>query len=165
MLVTAIGEATGFFEWPLPYSEGWRRKQLSGASRKKCYDAILRLKQRGLVKVVNNGDKKFLALTGKGELEKLFIKAKIVKVKEWDGKWRMVLFDIPEGASEKRDRLRWLLKRNGFVKLQASVYINPYPMNREAIAYLKETGLMPYVRIIRIDEVDNDADLRKKFNL
>ncbi|MEK7161413.1 MAG: CRISPR-associated endonuclease Cas2 [Patescibacteria group bacterium] len=165
ILITAIGEATGFYQWPLPYTNGWRIKQLGSISRKNCYDAVRRMKQRGLVKIVSKGGKKFLALTGEGELEKLFIKAKIVKLKEWDGKWRMIVFDIPEGASKKRDQLRWLLKRNGFMKLQASVYINPYPINREAIAYLQHTGLMAYVRIIRIDEVDNDSDLRKKFNL
>ena len=165
LFITAIGDSTGFFEWPIPYSEGWRRKQLRGASRHDCNHAIRRMEERGLVRVVSKQGKKFLALTVKGELEKLFAKAKVSVIKEWDGKWRMIVFDIPDGASEKRDQLRWLLKRHGFIKLQASVYISPYPINREAINYLKQIGLMPYVRIVRVDEVDNDTDLRKKFSL
>jgi len=165
ILITAIGEATRFYQWPLPYTNGWRIKQLRNISRKNCYDAVRRLEQRGLVKMISKSGKKFLALTNKGELKKLFIKAKISKFVEWDGKWRMIIFDIPEGTNKKRDQLRWLLKQNGYIKLQASVYINPYPINRDAIDYLQQTGLMAYVRIVRADEVDNDTDLRKKFNL
>ena len=87
-----------------------------------------------------------------------------VKIK-WDGKWRMVIFDIPEEASNERDQLRRLLLLNNFCKLQASVYISPHPINREAIDYLKETGLIKYIRFARIDELDDDKDLKKKFDL
>jgi len=77
------------------------------------------MEERGLVRVVSKQGKKFLALTVKGELEKMFAKAKVSVIKEWDGKWRMIVFDIPDGASEKRDQLRWLLKRHGFIKLSS----------------------------------------------
>jgi CRISPR-associated endonuclease Cas2 len=77
----------------------------------------------------------------------------------------MVIFDIPENASRERDQLRRLLLLNDFKKLQASVYISPYQINREAINYLKETGLIKYIRFARVDELDDDKDLKKKFNL
>ncbi|MEK7161155.1 MAG: CRISPR-associated endonuclease Cas2, partial [Patescibacteria group bacterium] len=83
----------------------------------------------------------------------------------WDGQWRMVIFDIPEDFREKRDLLRSLLKRNQFIKLQASVFISPYALNREAIEYLNISGLKRYIRIIKIDEIDSDEDLKKRFNL
>ncbi len=165
LLLTAMGEATGFFEWPLEYTDSWRINQLKGASRKSCYEAMRRMKSRGLVKIVKKDDKHFIILTREGELEKLFIKAKITKTCHWDGKWRIIIFDIPEDARDKRDQLRRLLKINNFLKLQASVFINPFPLNREAVLYLNESGLANYIRIIRVDEMDNDKELRKKFNL
>ena len=55
----------------------------------------------------------------------------------------------PKERSKKRDQFRWLLKRHGFIKLQASVYISPYPISREAIEYLNKSVLMPYIRIIQ----------------
>lgn len=164
-LLTSIGDATGFFEWPLEYSESWRRKQLRHASKQSYSTAILRLKGRGLIKVVKKGDRKFLVLTSHGELEKLILKSRLDKPAFWDGKWRIIIFDIPEDFRDKRDLLRGLLKNNGFIKLQASVFINPYPLNREAVAYLQQAKLMPYIRIIRVDEMDNDLDLKKKFHL
>ncbi len=113
-LLTAIGESTGFFEWPLEYSEGWRRKQLASYKRKSCDETIRRMERKGLVRVSIKNGRKFLALSKRGRLEKLFIKAHVVKPLHWDGKWRMVIFDIPEEARSERDRLRSLLKKNGF---------------------------------------------------
>ncbi len=45
------------------------------------------------------------------------------------------------------------------------MFINPYSLNREAVSYLKESGLMDYIRILKVEEMDNDLDLQKKFKL
>ena len=167
--LTSLGRGTKLFEWPPPYSDGWRREQIrmhfKNVSRKTYVDTIYRLKRTGLVKAVKEEGRQFLALTNKGELQQLFIKARLPKKSKWDGKWRIMTFDIPEDVREKRDQLRWLLKNNGFKKMQASVFINPFPLNREAISYLRQTKLLPYIRIIRADDIDDDSDLRKHFNL
>jgi phenylacetic acid degradation operon negative regulatory protein len=123
------------------------------------------LKRKGLIKELSEKDKKFLQITSKGQLERLFILASVEKTKTWDGLWRLIVFDIPENSREKRDKLRWLLKRNGFIKLQASVFISPYALNREALTFLNETGLFRYIRIIRANGIDDDKDLKKKFGL
>ena len=75
------------------------------------------------------------------------------------------MFDIPEGSKEKRAILRSLLKRNDFCKLQASVYISPFSLNREAISYLNSSGLRDYIRILKVEEMDYDKDLLKRFGL
>ena len=162
--LTLLGEASGLFQWPLEYSDAWRRKQLS-RPREKYYSAVYQAKKRGLIKEIRKHGKIFLQLTEKGQLEALISKMDVKKQESWDGKWRMVVFDIPEDAHHKRDQLRALLKRQGFVKLQASVFVNPYPLNRQSVEYLKLSGLMPYIRIGKIEEFDQDLDLRKKFKL
>jgi CRISPR-associated endonuclease Cas2 len=77
----------------------------------------------------------------------------------------MIMFDIPRETNDKRDKLRWLLKTSDFFKLQASVYLTPYPLNREAVTYLKNTGLIDYIRIGRLNELDDDKELIKHFKL
>lgn len=126
---------------------------------------IWQMEKRGVVKVLSKGDKKFIKITKKGELQILLEKAKIERSKFWDGKWRLVIFDIPESSRDKRNLLRRLLKSNEFYKLQASVFINPYPLNREAIDYLKQTGLIDYIRLLRVDDIDEDKYLLKRFGL
>lgn len=162
--LTAVGEATGFFEWPLEYSDAWRRKQLS-RPKVRYYQVLWDAKKRGLISEIRKNGKKFLQLTSRGELARLVGKMNVQKQNSWDGKWRVVIFDIPEDSRGKRDQLRLLLKQKGFAKLQASVFVNPYPLNREAVSYLKQSGLMSYIRILKVEEMDNDADLKRKFHL
>ena len=114
----------------------------------------------------DKNSKRFIKLTQNGQIEALLAKAKLVqKPKIWDGKWRLIVFDIPESSREKRDLLRMLLKKNNFYKLQASVFISPYPLNREAIQYLRETKLNEFIRILKVEEIDDDRDLKRHFGL
>ena len=48
---------------------------------------------------------------------------------EWDGIWRMVLFDIPESKCTLRKRLRKILVENRFGCMQRSVWLSPRPMD------------------------------------
>jgi phenylacetic acid degradation operon negative regulatory protein len=51
--------------------------------------------------------------------------------RRWDGKWRLVLFDIPLGRDVHRVRLRRYLRQKGFGYLQNSVWISPDPVTEE----------------------------------
>ncbi len=107
---------------------------------------------------------KIIKLTKKGELEALLEKAKLNKKSAvWDGKWRMILFDIPEHAVGVRDKLRRMLKEFGFKALQASVYIYPFALNTDAAIFLKKSGLMRYIRMAKVEAFDDDKDLLKSF--
>jgi CRISPR-associated endonuclease Cas2 len=141
------------------------RRRVVFGSKGSFNNTVYRMWKRGWIKVVDKNAERFFKLTKKGELEALVAKAYLPVPSRWDGKWRMVIFDIPEDYNEKRDLLRRLLKSNNFFQLQASVYINPYPLNREAVIYLQKTGLINYIRIIKVEEMDNDTDLRKRYNL
>jgi len=51
--------------------------------------------------------------------------------RSWDGRWRLVLFDLPEAKAGVRNRLRDYLRGKGFGYLQKSVWITPDPMDDE----------------------------------
>ena len=51
--------------------------------------------------------------------------------RDWDGRWRLVLFDLPVAHGTARDRLRRNLRRCGFGYLQNSVWISPDPLGEE----------------------------------
>jgi len=64
---------------------------------------------------------------------------------KWDGKWRMVVFDIPEKQRNVRNALRKKLRLLGFGKWQKSVYVTPHDVMPEMNEYLEEERLYPLV--------------------
>jgi len=56
--------------------------------------------------------------------------------RRWDGKWRMIVFDVPQKKASDRARLRRSLADRGFGYLQDSVWITPDPLTgeRDALA-------------------------------
>ncbi|MCL5435832.1 MAG: CRISPR-associated endonuclease Cas2 [Patescibacteria group bacterium] len=149
------------FETPYSYL-----RRYSGIPRKKYLDTIRLLEKRGAVKISQKAAIKFVRLTRNGELELLLAKTiKFRRPNKWDGKWRMIMFDIPEQAHKLRDRLRWLLKKHHFMKIQQSAYISPWELNRAAVEYLIATGLKKFTRILRIDALDDDKELQVHFKL
>ncbi len=160
----AIG---GVLEQSLLFPKDIKRMGITGQwkTAASVRSAVYELCRRGYIKLEDKNAKRFLKITRKGEMEALFAKALLPRQDKWDGKWRLVMFDIPEQAREKRDKLRWLLKKNNFFPLQASVFISPYALNREAILFLKRAGLISYIRILKVEEMDDDRDLKKHFGL
>jgi len=51
--------------------------------------------------------------------------------REWDGRWRLVLFDVPTAQNSHRTRLRRYLRDKGFGYLQNSVWITPDSLDAE----------------------------------
>lgn len=51
--------------------------------------------------------------------------------RKWDGRWRVVLFDVPTSRNTHRERLRRYLRRRAFGYLQNSVWITPDSLEKE----------------------------------
>lgn len=91
--------------------------------------------------------------------------AQYEKPQAWDGTWRLVIFDVPEKYRYQRDYLRDLLKGLGFFQLQKSTWITPYPIPEFFASLLEEERIIAYARILHVDEIDYDKDLREHFQL
>lgn len=73
-----------------------------------------------------------ITLTNKGSAvaeDILFTEYQIPKQRQWDGKWRVLLFDIAENQRRLRDDLRAAITNMGFLLIQNSVYVYPYPID------------------------------------
>jgi hypothetical protein len=88
-----------------------------------------------------------------------------VKKHDWDGVWRIVIFDIPEKLKKARDSLRYHLKKLGFIELQRSVFIIPYKCREETEYVVEFYNIRRFVRYIEARHLDNELDLKRKFNL
>lgn len=88
---------------------------------------------------------------------------KFKKPKRWDGRWRLVIFDIPEKNRNFRDILRNHLQALEFYKLQYSVFISPYPFEKQILELVKIYSAQSYVRVITALEIDNENLIKKHF--
>ena len=83
----------------------------------------------------------------------------------WDGKWRVVMYDVPESKKVARDAIRFKIKGVGFKEWQKSVFIHPYP-GREQVDFVTELfNLRPYVRQAELINPTNEAELKIHFQL
>lgn len=128
---------------------------------------IGKLQKRGLAEVERRDGNPFVCLTKKGEWEllKYKLKEKTLKKKKWDGKWRLVIFDIRESRRLIRDRIRSDIVTFGFVRLQDSVWVYPYDCE-DLIALLKaHCKIGEEVLYLISEKIENDDWLKRKFNL
>lgn len=89
----------------------------------------------------------------------------VKKPEIWDGKWRMIMFDIPNKRRKERDVLRSLLKQLGFIKYQESAFIIPYECKNEVDYVVEFFNLRQHVRLLEISSFDDDLALKKSFGL
>jgi len=105
-------------------------------------------------------------LTEKGKIKAVHCKfPELLKNKQWDEKWRIVIFDVPEKIRKGRNALRSKLKELGFYELQKSVFVFPYECQKEIRFIIKFFRMEKYARYGVLSAIDNDADLRKVFDL
>ncbi|HPC12564.1 MAG TPA: hypothetical protein PLZ70_01020 [Candidatus Paceibacterota bacterium] len=85
--------------------------------------------------------------------------------KVWDKKWRIVMFDIPEKKKKARDLIRFHLKRLGFLQIQVSAWIFPYPCEELVTIIKSEFGFDKEVVYLIASRFEGDYIFRKSFKV
>jgi CRISPR-associated endonuclease Cas2 len=142
-------------EWKM-FNKNYLRQTIRKLEKKKIVE-IVTDGERGEVRLTEEGHKKILKMG----LESLTIS----RPDRWDGKWRMVFYDVVENNRSLREKFQQYLKRAGFFPLQKSVYIHAYPCEKE-IEFLKYfLGIAGSVRIVIAEKIENDSQFRDYFGL
>ncbi len=137
----------------------------------KTRNAFNYLRGRGYIKTQKKADKILVALSEKGK-EKAniyFIQSRLQnksKQKRWNGVWYVVIFDITDGQKIKRDALRRVLKRSGFIQMQKSVWVYPFNCKKE-IELVKDYFNISdeECRVIVSKNIGKDTELRRTFSI
>lgn len=109
--------------------------------------AISRMSKQGWVEARKEGNKSFYYLTEIGQKRMEEAGKRIFKLQPntWDGKWRMLIYSIPEEKRSIRDELRKELVWSGFGALSFSCYISPNPLEEQVYHLIKRYDIEPYV--------------------
>jgi hypothetical protein len=160
-------------EIPYKYSKSamWRNAYLSDWQKRYYPSGIEeiagKLLRKGLVEKIQKNGETVIVINEKGKRHRLSYElVKLTKKSgKWDGKWRMVIFDIDEKRKKKRDYLRYYLEKLGFRQMQKSVWVSPFDCENE-IKYIREILEVPHeVKIGVLERIENDEDLREWFDV
>lgn len=105
-------------------------KEIKWQERAKLNQRLERLRKRKLINITYENGQTKVEITESGRKKALEYKFEEMKIKtpgKWDDKWRLVIFDVAEYKKRLRERLRAKLKEIGFMTLNKSVLIYPYP--------------------------------------
>ena len=90
---------------------------------------------------------------------------RIRRPSRWDGEWRLVMFDIPHGQKKARDALREKLRGLGFYAIQKSVFIIPWPCEKEIDFIASIFGVRRHILILYISRFEGEEKLRHYFKI
>lgn len=110
-----------------------------------------------VVVLTDHGKKKVLSY----QLEEMMIN----KPPHWDGKWRIIIYDIKKERKILGDIFRRFLQKMQFLKLQKSVYLTPYPCDKQ-IEFLRQYyGLDEEVLYLIVQKLENEEIYKQYFGL
>lgn len=138
--------------------------------KKKIYRSIKMLEKREIIILKEINEQVFVQLhdNGKSTVLKYSIKSLLNFKKskmEWQKKWYLVLFDVPEIQRNKRDYLRRLLLKLGFYPYQKSVYLFPYDCEEEIRLIKKIVEGGKYMSYIVAEKIENEKLAKIFFKL
>ncbi len=113
--------------------------------------ALKRLRENGFVELIDDNQIAF-RLTDSGKDRALWLKIKNVD-EPWDGKWRLVIWDIPEKRRIARDLLRYKLKQLGFRCFQKSVWGCKKNCTKELRNFIRKVGIEDWVMVLESDNI------------
>ncbi len=124
---------------------------------------VAELRRQDLVVISRQSDSIKVQLSVKGihRLQLADIRSiTIPPQKNWDQKWRVVIFDIPARHAESRYLLTSELKRLKFAMLQNSMWVHPYPCFEQISAMVQYANLQPFVTYAEISSIDMRSQQR-----
>jgi len=126
------------------------RSKRNHFKKRTIQQALKRMERQGIIR---KKEKKY-SLTSIGrELAGYVGGRKKILDKKWDGKYRIVIFDIPEKKKNMRNWLRGELYTLNYCQLQKSVFISKYSLTEDLVKEIAKKRISKYVNYLLVDKV------------
>ena len=148
--------------------KAWERSR-KRKNWKEVRKSLKHLEERGFVTIelLKDGNYK-VVITKKGNklIKQINIETlQIHKPEKWDKIWRVVIFDVPNIASQRRHAFSDRLKSLGFAMIQKSVWVYPYKCHEEIMILRNWYGIDSHVTYLETRMVEDDNYWKTKFKL
>lgn len=125
--------------------------------QKRRYVALTKTEKGWMVKLLPKGR----IYQKKMQIENM----KLPSPKDWDGKWRLFISDIPEEFRNARNMIRRKLKSLGCYNIQRSAFVYPHDCRKELEALAEYYKVTKYALFAEVSYLDMNQELRKFFNV
>lgn len=167
ILLSIFDLATPFFEADRYYRVPVRKyREQREFERSAFLEKVRYLKKQGLIENFIEGKERYIEITPKGlkRIDQIkFDALRIDRSVNWDGKWRVVIFDIPEERHLERDVFRFHLGKLGFQKVQESVYVYPFECTDIINELASRHRITDYTLIMISDIIQGEEDFIEYF--
>ncbi len=143
--------------------EVWKRFNIPYLKR-----TLKRLGKQKLVDITEKDEKQVVEITefGKRRILKYALDELVIeKPKNWDGKWRLISYDIPVKLKRLRTIFNEYIRAWGFYPLHESVFLHAYPCLKQMEFLRGYLGIGEYVRFFLVDRIENDKPFREFFGI
>jgi CRISPR-associated endonuclease Cas2 len=153
-----------------PFLDTKRKREFDSWERYNVWrlrQVLKRLYIKKYVEVVETNDGYTVRITeqGKKRLLKFDLDTLTLEQKNWDGKWRIIIYDVRDSHRASRDLFRKTLRKLAFLQLQKSVYLTPYPCYDE-VEYLRQIcSIGTEVIVLTVSGLENEQAYKAYFGL
>ena len=153
-------------------SQGKTLKEVKNLNveEEKIKRSLKSLERKEIIDLEEKGNEVFVRLKDKNNLTVIKYSTKALldfkrKEKNWNGKWFLVFFDVPEIQRNKRNYLRKFLVDIGFHQYQKSIYIFPYECEKEIALIKKIVEGAKYMKYIIAEKIEDEKTVKSFFKL
>jgi phenylacetic acid degradation operon negative regulatory protein len=127
--------------------------------------SLQRMRKQNLLKEKDRKGEVLYSLTKEGikKLTEFRLKNILKAAQEWDGFWRVIIFDIPEEMRLFRNVFRRKMISFNFFPLQKSVFVYPFPCEKEIAVLAKFFNAKGYVQVILAKCLGDKEDEVRRF--
>ncbi|MDO8570492.1 MAG: hypothetical protein Q7R97_02805 [Candidatus Daviesbacteria bacterium] len=144
------------------------QKKLDRFNQWRLHQTLKRLYAQKVVEIIEENGEYSIKLSSKGQTKFLRYKLEEIMIDhppKWDGKWRLIIYDVPKGKRIFAENFRRLLKKIECLKLQKSVYLAPYPCDKQ-IEFLRQYyDLSEEVLYLVVAKLENEKIYKTYFGL
>ena len=122
---------------------------LLGVSEKGVRSTLSRMTQKGWLTTQKDGRRSQYSLSEQGRALLLHGQRRIFEptLKDWDGRWQMLAYSLPEKLRSTRHTLRTQISWLGFGSLAPGVWISPHDRRKELESLIEELEIRSCVEI------------------
>ena len=145
----------------LPVALGAAIKIWKNVNRKDLGRIIKRLEKQEMISINEKGGQISIMVTEKGKKRLLEYDFENIQLnaKRRDGKWRLIIFDIPEDKRNARDVFRRKLIELAMIRLQDSVFASAFPCKNEVDFLSHFLEISDFITLVLVDKIERGEQL------